>query len=140
MFELLYTSIAPQGLSEQELQELLTKARIKNKQLGISGMMIYHQREVMQILEGEKSAVQALYDTIVEDPRHTRVSVFYEGAIHERAFKDWSMAFKSLDQAAINKITNGYEELDKTLSPINMLKESNNRGKKVFISLCDNFT
>lgn len=54
MFELLYTSIAPQGLSEQELLELLTKARIKNKQLGISGMMIYHQREVMQILEGEK--------------------------------------------------------------------------------------
>lgn len=140
MFELLYTSVAPQGLSEQDLLALLTKARIKNNQLGITGMMIYHQREVMQILEGEKSAVQALFDTIVEDPRHTRVSVFYEGEIHDRAFKDWSMAFKSLDQAAVNKITNGYEGLDKTLSPINMLKESNNRGQKVFISLCDNFT
>jgi len=139
MFELLYTSVAPQGLSEQELLGLLTKARIKNNQLGITGMMIYHQREVMQILEGEKSVVQAMFDTIVADPRHTRVSVFYEGAICERAFKDWSMAFKSLDQVAINKITNGYEGLDKTLSPINMLKESNNRGKKVFISLCDNF-
>ena len=102
-------------------------------------MLIYHQREIMQILEGEKSLVQALFQTIVEDVRHTRVGVFYEGDIQERAFKDWSMAFKSLDEEAVHKITRGYEGLNNTLSPIHMLKESSNRGKKVFISLCDNF-
>lgn len=139
MYELIYTSIAPQGLSEDELIDILINARVKNKQLGITGMLIYHQREIMQILEGEKSLVQALFQTIVEDVRHTRVGVFYEGDIQERAFKDWSMAFKSLDEEAVHKITRGYEGLNNTLSPIHMLKESSNRGKKVFISLCDNF-
>ena len=139
MYELIYTSIAPQGLSEEALIDILIHARVKNKQLGISGILIYHQREIIQILEGEKSVVEALFQTIVEDVRHTRVGVFYEGDIQEKAFKDWSMAFKSLDEEAVNKITRGYEGLNNTLSPIHMLKESNNRGKKVFISLCDNF-
>jgi len=140
MFELIYTSVAPQRLSESELLDILAKARIKNKQLGITGLMIYHDREIMQILEGEKSAVQALYQAICEDVRHARVAVFYEGDILERAFTDWSMAFKSLDEDAVNNITLGYEGLGETLSPIHMLKESNNRGKKVFMSLSDNFT
>ncbi|MBB1274427.1 MULTISPECIES: BLUF domain-containing protein [Psychromonas] len=139
MFELLYTSVAPQCLSEDELMDILLKARIKNQQLGITGMMIYHDREIMQILEGDESAVKALYQTICEDQRHTRVNIFYEGHIEERAFPEWSMAFKSLDEAAVKKITLGYEGLNKKLSPMNMIKKSNNRGKKVLISLCDNF-
>lgn len=57
----------------------------------------------------------------------------------ERAFSDWSMAFKSLDEQAIKLITDGYEGLDKNSSPISMLKSSNNRGKKTFISLRDTF-
>jgi hypothetical protein len=140
MFELIYTSVAPQCLSGTELLDILAKARVKNKQLGITGLMIYHEREIMQILEGEKSTVKALYQTICEDERHTRVAVFYEGDIQTRAFSDWSMAFKSLDKEAVNKISIGYQGLSATLSPINMLKESNNRGKKVFMSLSGNFT
>jgi len=139
MFELLYTSVAPQSLSEDQLMDILINARIKNKELGITGLMIYHDREIMQILEGEKTAVKALFQTIYEDKRHTSVGVFYEGNIKERAFNDWSMAFKSLDEEAVKEITSGYEGFNKLLSPIHMLKESNNRGKKVFFSLSSNF-
>ncbi|WP_160062089.1 BLUF domain-containing protein [Psychromonas sp. L1A2] len=139
MFELLYTSVAPQCLSEAELMDILIKSRIKNKELGITGLLIYHDREIMQILEGEKATVKALFQTICDDLRHTSAGVFYEGNIKERAFTDWSMAYKSLDEEAVNKITHGYQGLNKALSPVNMLLESNNRGKKAFISLCDNF-
>ena len=139
MFELLYTSVAPQRLSEDELKDILTNARIKNKELGVTGLLIYHDREIMQILEGDKNVVKALYQTICEDLRHTSIGVFYEGNIKQRAFSDWSMAFQSLDEAALKEITLGYEGFNKELSPIHMLKESNNRGKKVFFSLSSNF-
>lgn len=139
MFELLYTSLSPVELSEDELTDILEKARVKNNKLGITGMLIYHDREIMQILEGDKSKVLNLFQTIFEDSRHTSVGVFYKGEIKERAFSDWSMAFKSLDEQAIKLITDGYQGLDKNSSPISMLKSSNNRGKKTFISLRDTF-
>ncbi|XPF95003.1 BLUF domain-containing protein [Colwellia sp. RE-S-Sl-9] len=139
MFELLYTSLAPTGFSEDELIGILEKARIKNNKLGITGMLIYHDREIMQILEGDKSTVLNLFQTIFEDSRHTCVDVFYKGEIKERSFSDWSMAFKSLDEQTIKLITDGYQGLDKNSSPINMLKSSNNRGKKTFISLRETF-
>lgn len=139
MFELLYTSIAPTGLSEAELNDILEKARIKNNNIGITGMMLYHDREIMQILEGKKNIVLDLFQTIFEDSRHTSVDVFYKGEIKERSFSHWSMAFKSLDEHAIQLITDNYEGTDVLTSPINKLKASNNRGIKTFLSLRDNF-
>lgn len=76
MFELLYTSLSPVELSEDELTDILEKARIKNNKLGVTGMLIYHDREIMQILEGDKSTVLNLFQTIFEDTRHTSVDVF----------------------------------------------------------------
>ena len=45
MFELLYTSLSPTGLTDAELVELLESARLKNKELGITGMLIYYNRK-----------------------------------------------------------------------------------------------
>ncbi|WOT06907.1 BLUF domain-containing protein [Shewanella youngdeokensis] len=139
MFELLYTSVSPKGLSDSDLKDILEKARAKNLQFGVTGMMVYHDREIMQILEGDKKEVQALFQTIFEDDRHTSVEVFYQGDIKNRAFSEWSMAFKALDKNMIQTITEGYEGFDKNISPISMMKDSPNRGKKTFISLRDIF-
>ena len=137
MFELLYTSVAPKALSEQELMHILEKARQKNQSLGITGMLVYHDREIMQILEGDESNVKLLFQTIYEDDRHTSAGVFYQGEIKDRAFSDWSMAFKLLDKDTIQTITAGYEELSKKEFSLNVVKDSLNRGKKIFMSLRD---
>jgi hypothetical protein len=139
MFELLYTSVSPKGMSGSDLKDLLAQARLKNQGLGITGMLLYHNREIMQIIEGEKSIVQKMFQTILEDVRHTSVEVFYQGDIENRAFSDWSMAFKSIDEDMIKTITAGYEGFNKDISPICMIKDSPNRGKKTFIALRDRF-
>lgn len=135
MFELLYTSVATQALSELELINLLEKAREKNQSLGITGMLIYHDREIMQILEGEESTVKALFQAIYKDNRHTSADIFYQGKIQSRAFSGWSMAFKHLDEETIKAMETGYEELDKKKSPVSMIKDNPNRGKKIFLAL-----
>ena len=137
MFELLYTSLSPTGLTDAELVELLESARLKNKELGITGMLIYYNREIMQILEGEEDVVKALFKTISEDVRHTSANVFYQGDIDERAFSGWSMALKVLDEKAVKTIAIDYEGNGQKVSAINMLMENQNRGKKTFISLLE---
>ena len=135
MFELLYTSISPKGMSDSDLKDILEKSRLKNQNLGITGMMIYHDREIIQILEGEKDIVQALFQTIFNDSRHSSVDLFYQGEIKNRAFSNWSMAFKLLDEDMIKTIEDGYEGSNQDASPVFMLKNSRNRGTKTFLSL-----
>ena len=137
MFELLYTSLSPAGLTDTELVELLENARLKNKQLGITGMLIYYNREIMQILEGEEGVVKALYKTISEDVRHTSANVFYQGNIEERAFSGWSMALKVLDEKTVKMITIDYKGNGQKVSAINMLMDNKNRGGKTFFSLLE---
>ncbi|WDE12987.1 BLUF domain-containing protein [Thalassomonas haliotis] len=137
MFELLYTSVSPKGLSEPDLMTLLQAARCKNQGLDITGMLVYHDREFMQLLEGEESIVKNLYQRILTDNRHTSVELLYQGTIENRAFGEWSMAFKLLDEKAVNALIPGYEEFDRKISPINMIKASPNRGKRTFLSLRD---
>ena len=118
MYELLYTSVSPEGLSESELKDLLDCGR-----------------EFMQLLEGEEDVVQTLFQTISEDWRHRSVEVFYEGTIENRAFTDWSMAFKVMNGSEFGKLVMGYEEFSRGGSPLNILKDSPNRGKKAFLAL-----
>lgn len=134
LYELVYTSVAGQGLSETELMVMLEHARIKNKRLGLTGMLVYDTREIMQLIEGEEADVKELYRTIQLDQRHTLVEIFYEGSIENRSFSNWSMAFKMLDEDEKEAVMVGYEKLDHTRSPINLIKEGPpNRGKETFL-------
>lgn len=101
LYELLYTSFASRDMSEADLMELLETARRKNARLDITGMLLFDQQEFMQILEGSRSDVLALYEEIRNDDRHQSVCTVHEGPIAERAFDGWSMAFRLLSKKKI---------------------------------------
>lgn len=109
LYELLYTSAATRPLSNEELVELLNGAREKNSRLGVTGMLVYHDREFMQILEGDKQTVLDLYDVIGADLRHSSPRVFYSGEIANRSFADWTMAFASLNDVE-PELLDGFSE------------------------------
>lgn len=135
MYELVYISVSPEGFSESELKDLLEHSRTNNHNIGVTGMLVYCGREFMQILEGEEGIVKNLFQTISEDSRHRGIEIFYEGAIENRAFTDWSMAFKAVDGSEFGTFVVGHEELVSRESPMNMIKDNANRGKKAFLSL-----
>ena len=137
MYELLYSSVSPSGFSESELEGILQKARSKNEGLGITGMLVYHDREIMQILEGDEKVIRDLYTTISQDIRHRSVEILYQGTIEQRSFTQWTMAFKLLDQESAQELVLGLEEYDLKKTPISMIKESQNRGKKTFLRMRD---
>ncbi|MCF8210111.1 MAG: BLUF domain-containing protein [Rhodoferax sp.] len=101
MMQLVYVSSANTTFSNQELLDLLIRAREKNHSLGISGMLLYKGGNFMQALEGEEETVKKLFKTIQTDPRHHSTEVLLEEPITERSFADWSMGFRDLSDPAV---------------------------------------
>ena len=95
MYELVYNSIAdPQDIDEADLMGILAASRQHNQLRGITGFLLYHRGEFVQLLEGERDTVRQIYfDYIVRDPRHTNVNLCWDCEIEQRSFRDWSMAF-----------------------------------------------
>ncbi|WP_066253198.1 BLUF domain-containing protein [Hydrogenophaga flava] len=135
LYEIIYTSLASRDLPPEELAQLLDKARAHNASQGITGMMIYHRREFMQLLEGEQAAVQALYERIAGDPRHQQLRKIWDGPIRERGFSDWGMAFVAPDELALREKP-GYQDL---LAQGPRHAPSDSTGKKLLLTLRDDF-
>lgn len=96
LYELLYTSASAKGMNSTELISLLEMARTKNSRLGVTGLLLYCNREYMQLIEGEEDTIRSLWNSIRSDKRHLSVRIMYEGAIEKRGFADWSMGFRDL--------------------------------------------
>lgn len=79
------------------LEELLQGARIRNKRRGITGFLVYKNGMYLQVLEGERPQVEALFDKINKDSRTDAVVKLKEEKISERQFARWHMGFKNLD-------------------------------------------
>jgi hypothetical protein len=94
VFRLIYNShsrIAPDQ-SSSELGDIFTTARRNNRRLGITGALVVTDDAFVQALEGDESAVRALYNSICRDSRHDRVTVLEEGLVDGRTFGRWAMA------------------------------------------------
>ena len=102
MYHLIYLSSATHLFSPAELQALLEQARVKNARLGITGILLYREGNFLQLLEGETSVVESLYQTILRDARHQGCIRLLDGVIAERAFPEWSMAYRDLSQSEAN--------------------------------------
>ena len=93
MIQLIYASAATVDFSNADLKELLRIARKNNESLNISGMLLYHEKSFLQILEGEEASVFPLFDKIHQDSRHNQVKLLLKANVEERSFQDWMMGF-----------------------------------------------
>lgn len=93
MHHIVYLSSAVIEMSEEALKALLLHSRRRNQARDITGLLLFSGDDILQVLEGEQPAVQALYDVIARDIRHGRLYKLADGPIPQRAFPDWSMGF-----------------------------------------------
>jgi hypothetical protein len=87
-----------------ELEELLTKSRLNNAILGITGILLFNEGSFFQVLEGEKTAVELLYEKISKDKRHNKATKIIMEPIKERSFANWSMGYPELTSEEIANI------------------------------------
>ena len=97
--QLIYMSAATVSFTEHELAELLSKAKVKNEEAEVSGLLIYHEGSFLQILEGPEEAVIETYERIGEDPRHTDVGLLLKQEVLARSFGNWEMGYVNTNQS-----------------------------------------
>ncbi|MTW21003.1 ABC transporter substrate-binding protein [Allochromatium palmeri] len=97
LYSLLYVSQASQPMTEAGLRALLHESREFNRAQGITGFLLYFNESFMQILEGQRSRVQAVLERIRRDPRHQNLHIVFEDGIDKRLFVDWSMGFRDME-------------------------------------------
>jgi hypothetical protein len=97
LVRLLYASRAVDDVSQEELMTILSQSRAHNPASGITGALCSSGRLFLQLLEGGRMQVNALYNQIVADPRHKDVVILSYEEISERRFADWSMGLVNLE-------------------------------------------
>lgn len=91
LVRLMYASRAATGVGEAEVATLLRQSRAHNPAQGITGVLCHSDGVFVQLLEGGREVVNALYNTIAADPRHRDVTLLSYEEIGERRFAGWSM-------------------------------------------------
>lgn len=110
LFDLIYVSRATESMSTDELAQLLEQSRVDNERVAITGMMVYHRMEFMQLIEGDRAAVETLFGRIANDRRHEQVFKLWDGPVGQRSFEDWSMAFVAPEDSELQNLP-GYAPL-----------------------------
>ncbi|WP_345237378.1 BLUF domain-containing protein [Hymenobacter saemangeumensis] len=103
-FHLIYRSTATRALNAAEMAALLRKAREFNKANRITGILLYTPGQYMQVLEGERQEVEALYASICRDERHRQVLCLTQGATPRRVFPTWSMGFLATSATEFDRL------------------------------------
>jgi hypothetical protein len=103
LVRLLYASRAAEAVTQSTIDSIMQQSRQHNPANGITGMLCYGGDVYMQVLEGGRAPVNALYNRIVSDARHQQVVLLHYEEIDERRFAGWTMGHVNL--AKVNPST-----------------------------------
>jgi acylphosphatase len=115
MLAIVYISSAVPPFSDSDLIALLKQSRKKNAELEITGILLYKDGDIMQLLEGPKEAVKKLAQTIYADKRHRGIIQLLQRNISQREFPDWSMEFENLGVFRVQQLAHFVNKQSVTL-------------------------
>lgn len=96
LFRILYFSRnCTEEIGDQQsgsLNQILSASRSNNKNVGVTGALMFNAGYFAQVLEGPKREIEKTFERIQRDPRHTDVVVLECSDIASRDFPEWSMA------------------------------------------------
>ncbi|MDE1891679.1 MAG: EAL domain-containing protein [Betaproteobacteria bacterium] len=121
LYALIYVSKASQTMTKTELMTLQKQTINNNLDSGISGCLLYREGEFMQLIEGQRQQVLALYDRIKSDPRHIDCKIILESPVTNRAFRDWGMVMHYTTES----LTIDQMSIDETVSLFDLAKDPN---------------
>lgn len=101
-----YVSSAVGSQGEPELEGLLEKARAKNREVSVSGVLLHHEGTFFQYFEGPPDGMQDVYDRILRSSMHKGIIELMRTPIPERAFSDWQMGFTRAPKSVILRLSN----------------------------------
>lgn len=92
-----YISHEVLDFKEADLRELLLQSRRKNKELQLTGLLLFDKPVFMQVLEGPVAAIDQMIASLRADVRHYGMDIIYMNEdLKAREFANWRMGFQIL--------------------------------------------
>jgi hypothetical protein len=120
LVRLLYASRTTSPIDEALIASILERSRTANLEHGITGILCSASpgNVFLQLIEGGRAEVNALYGNIVRDPRHTDVTLLDYAEVSERRFASWRMGRVNLNRVNQGTILRFSEKAE--LDPLTM--------------------
>lgn len=99
--ELIYTSLSEAKNARDNVIDILASSEKNNQALSITGLLLFDGDRYIQILEGDTQKVESLFGVIGKDPRHHNLELLHKGAVTERSFENWRMAYESMPKGLL---------------------------------------
>lgn len=93
-YEILHTALANKSFTESELIKIANSLAERNEALGITGALLYNNREFIQLLEGEKDNLKNLMSTVEDDTRHGNIHILWEGEVIDFGYSNYGLSIK----------------------------------------------
>lgn len=106
LIRMLYASTAVGPITTTVTGTILRSAQAFNADNGITGVLCQGQGVYLQVLEGRRSDVNALYSRIAADKRHKNVQLMAFEDITKRRYGAWAMAHVDLTDADAARVLN----------------------------------
>ena len=97
---MLYVSSASSLFSDDQLVTFLRSWRDYNGKHNITGFLLYHEGNFIQVIEGPTPAIQNLVPAIQIDTRHHGMLILWNRSINQREFGEWCMGFRNSSELA----------------------------------------
>lgn len=100
MHFIIYTSeyIGKEEDINSVLDDIVRTSKNNNPEYGITGLLFYHNKRFIQVLEGERDALEGLMSILEKDNRHRNIQRIIDQQIKKRGFKDWNMDSLNLSE------------------------------------------
>ena len=121
---IVYFSTWREPFHEPDLVATLEKSRQYNAVDGITSVTLYVRGNIIQVLEGQQEAVEALYARIEKDPQHTNVSKVLSRPIQKRLFAGSTLGYETITTRQLEELktvvdlANGEESSSASEAPI----------------------
>lgn len=104
LHRIIYLSSGQKDLTLLDVNVILKNAKAYNKSKNITGVLLYLDKNFIQVLEGTKDDVINLYEKIQLDNRHKNIIKVIEDTINRRQFEEWDMGFSELNSDELKNI------------------------------------
>lgn len=125
MEQVLYSSIAREGLGSDEVFSIIETASRLNPQRDITGFLIFRDGRFLQLVEGPGRQLDRLIDDLLGDPRHHSLEVLERRDVQARSFPNWRMKrlSRSTGQTALDEIRKGLSSAPSGEAVMNAIDE-----------------
>lgn len=99
LYEVLYCSTLAQDLPPTTVGSIATRARARNAERGITGLLVFDGMRFCQHFEGPRRNVLQLMERLEADPRHVQMRVVYEGELLQRRYHAFDLGLAQVEDS-----------------------------------------